>query len=78
LSVNVSDFIFQIRDLDVCNCKLCQSCVKGYFEVAIREKYVRNWCCPLCDAPGLEDEARASSYFEFLSLIVSKTCFNQI
>ncbi|XP_060601251.1 E3 ubiquitin-protein ligase RNF31-like [Ruditapes philippinarum] len=68
----------KIRDLDVCNCKLCQSCVKGYFEVAIREKYVRNWCCPLCDAPGLEDEARASSYFEFLSLILQSMVSREV
>ncbi|XP_053402115.1 uncharacterized protein LOC123548578 isoform X2 [Mercenaria mercenaria] len=68
----------KIRDLGACSCKLCQSCVKQYFEVAIREKYVRNWCCPLCEAPGLEDEARATSYFEFLSLILQNLVSKEV
>ena len=65
------NFVFQILNLNSCQCKFCKDCLKQNFEVAIREKYVRNWVCPICQAPNLEDEAAAQSYFEFLQLLVS-------
>ncbi|KAH3769406.1 hypothetical protein DPMN_170673 [Dreissena polymorpha] len=49
---------------------MCKGCVKQNFEVAIREHHVRNWNCPLCQSPSLEDEQESSSYFEFLVLLV--------
>ena len=64
----------QIQTLNSCECKLCRYCLKQNFEVAIREKYVRNWGCPLCQAPNLEDEFAAQSYFEFLQMLVNKLC----
>lgn len=51
---------------------MCEGCLTQNFEVAVREKHVRNWVCPLCDAPQLQDEKIASEYFEFLSLQVRR------
>ncbi|KAH3807991.1 hypothetical protein DPMN_136339 [Dreissena polymorpha] len=53
-----------------CNCNICKGCVKQYFEVAIREDHVRNWNCPRCLSPSLEDEQESYSYFEYLVLLV--------
>lgn len=61
---------FQIRNLG-CYCKICVQCVRQNFEVAIREKHVRNMNCPLCSQPNMEDMEAASDYLTFLSMLVS-------
>ena len=63
-------FPHQISKLGTCVCNMCTGCVKQNFEVAIREKHVRNWCCPVCEQPPLDDEQMAHEYFEFLALLV--------
>ncbi|KAK3603441.1 hypothetical protein CHS0354_009421 [Potamilus streckersoni] len=59
----------KICKLNTCNCNLCRDCLKQNFEVGIRERHVRNWTCPLCSQPDLENET-AANYFEFLQLML--------
>ncbi|XP_052816593.1 uncharacterized protein LOC128243102 isoform X2 [Mya arenaria] len=68
----------KICKLGTCHCNMCYECVKQNFEVVIREKHVRNWCCPLCDLPGLEDEESASEYFEFLALLLNNMVCKEV
>ena len=62
---------FQILNLPFCQCMICIECVKGYFEVQVRERHVRDLVCPACQLPDLSDETQADSYFTFLSHHVS-------
>lgn len=59
----------KIRNLG-CSCKICVQCVRQNFEVAIREKHVRNMNCPLCSQPNMEDMEAASDYLTFLSMLL--------
>ncbi|XP_052234054.1 uncharacterized protein LOC127846658 isoform X8 [Dreissena polymorpha] len=68
----------KIIKLGTCNCNMCKGCVKQNFEVAIREHHVRNWNCPLCQSPSLEDELESSSYFEFLVLLLHNLVAKEI
>ncbi|KAH9494612.1 E3 ubiquitin-protein ligase rnf31 [Bulinus truncatus] len=60
----------KIRNLNFCQCKMCQDCLSKNFEVAIREKHVRHWTCPLCAMPDLNDADVASDYLQFLTLLL--------
>ncbi|XP_069114483.1 uncharacterized protein [Argopecten irradians] len=60
----------RIRSLSSCECKICVDCMKGYFEVCIREKHVRNLNCPLCSQPDMEDVDAATNYLTFLTMLL--------
>ncbi|OWF56472.1 uncharacterized protein LOC110446780 [Mizuhopecten yessoensis] len=60
----------RIRSLSSCECKICVDCMRGYFEVCIREKHVRNLCCPLCSQPDMEDSEMATNYLTFLTMLL--------
>ncbi|XP_033753784.1 LOW QUALITY PROTEIN: E3 ubiquitin-protein ligase RNF31-like [Pecten maximus] len=60
----------RIRSLGSCECKICVDCMKGYFEVCIREKHVRNLNCPLCNQPDMEDSETATNYLTFLTMLL--------
>ncbi|XP_060066432.1 uncharacterized protein LOC132546733 [Ylistrum balloti] len=60
----------RIRNLGSCECKICVECMKGYFEVCIREKHVRNLNCPLCSQPDMEDSDLATNYLTFLTMLL--------
>ncbi|XP_005111217.1 E3 ubiquitin-protein ligase lubel [Aplysia californica] len=60
----------KIHSLNVCQCKLCAECLTLNFEVDIREKHVRQWTCPICSLPDLNDTDVASEYLHFLSMLL--------
>ncbi|XP_059156030.1 E3 ubiquitin-protein ligase lubel-like isoform X2 [Physella acuta] len=60
----------KIRNLNFCQCKMCAECLYGNFEIAIREKHVHHWTCPLCSLPDLNDTDVASDYLQFLTLLL--------
>ncbi|KAL5021065.1 hypothetical protein ScPMuIL_000220 [Solemya velum] len=60
----------KIRSLGTCTCKLCIGCMKSYFLIAIREKFVREWSCPICNLPDLDDEKKSDGYLPFLTLLL--------
>ncbi|KAK3086203.1 hypothetical protein FSP39_015157 [Pinctada imbricata] len=67
----------KIRSLN-CTCKMCVSCMKSYFEINIREKHVRNLCCPICQLPDMENVNQASDYFTFLTMLLTTILSNEI
>ncbi|WAR13488.1 RNF31-like protein [Mya arenaria] len=57
---------------------LKQECGICFSYYPMSKKHVRNWCCPLCDLPGLEDEESASEYFEFLALLLNNMVCKEV
>lgn len=45
--------------------------MKNYFELNIREKHVRNLCCPICQHPNMDNTEAANEYLAFLTMLVS-------
>lgn len=70
ISLNCLLFFLQIRTLN-CPCKICFDCMKNYFELNIREKHVRNLCCPICQHPNMDNTEAANEYLSFLTMLVS-------
>ncbi|KAJ8303183.1 hypothetical protein KUTeg_019579 [Tegillarca granosa] len=68
----------KIRSLGNCECKICIDCMKGYFEVTIRERHVRNLSCPLCGQPDMEDIEAASEYLGFLTMLLQTMVSQEI
>ena len=45
------------------------TCITNH-QVAIRERYVRQWTCPICSLPDLADPDTAQQYLHLLGLLV--------
>ncbi|XP_062593006.1 uncharacterized protein LOC134254512 isoform X1 [Saccostrea cucullata] len=60
----------KIRTLN-CPCKICFDCMKSYFELNIREKHVRNLCCPICQHPNMDNKEEADEYLGFLTMLLN-------
>ncbi|KAL8619465.1 hypothetical protein ACOMHN_011816 [Nucella lapillus] len=60
----------KIRNLNFCQCKMCQDCLKQNFEVVIREKHVRHWTCPICSHPDLNNAEVAAEYLNILAMLL--------
>lgn len=60
----------KIRTLN-CPCKICFDCMKNYFELNIREKHVRNLCCPICQHPNMDNTEAANEYLSFLTMLLN-------
>ncbi len=60
-----------MMSLPLCQCKMCMDCVKGYFEVQVKERHAREMVCPVCAKPDLQDELQVDTHFTFISLLVS-------
>jgi hypothetical protein len=61
----------QMRVLPTCQCRVCIDCIRGHFEVLIRERYIRNMVCPVCGLPDIDNSGQTDAYFDILLLMVS-------
>lgn len=54
-----------------CTCSFCKLCFRGNFEVAIREKGVKHFNCPMCSLPNMvEREATEGLYVDIFVAMV--------
>ncbi|XP_013410818.1 uncharacterized protein LOC106173998 [Lingula anatina] len=60
----------RIRTLALCHCYICRECLKQGFEVYIKDRHVKDWVCPNCNEPDIDDEDIASRHFQFLDLML--------
>ncbi|NXO00600.1 RNF31 ligase, partial [Rhinopomastus cyanomelas] len=58
----------QALSLTGCQCPLCPECFRGHFRVSVRERGVRDLCCPACARPDLTDDSLAPGYFATLDV----------
>ena len=45
--------------------------MKGYFEVQIKERHIKNLCCPACQMPEDVESEEAENHLQFLHNFVS-------
>lgn len=60
-----------MRVLPACQCRVCIDCIRGHFEVVIRERFIRNMVCPACSQPDIDNSEQTDAYFDVLLIMVS-------
>ncbi|CAH1779905.1 unnamed protein product [Owenia fusiformis] len=61
-----------IRSMILCTCSICTSCMKQYMEQNIRESPAKNFVCPVCQVPDIENNPQADNHFQMLNLMLGQ------
>ena len=57
--------------LPACGDSVCKNCFKQYFEIAIKEKSIKHFVCPICGEPDLGNaDQMQEMYLELLVAMV--------
>ncbi|XP_064611767.1 E3 ubiquitin-protein ligase lubel-like [Liolophura sinensis] len=61
----------KIRNFTHCPCKICTECLTQHLELVIKEQFIRNWACPVCQRPDIQqDDQAAQEHFTFLDMLL--------
>jgi hypothetical protein len=60
----------QIVNLPCCQCSVCRDCLRGHFDVIVKERYVRNMTCPICSQPDIDNSPQTDVYFQLLLIML--------
>ena len=62
----------------LCPHSVCKECYRGHFTNAVRNSAIKNWTCPVCSEPDIQQMEDPYYYFGLLSIVIQELCEGEV